>query len=478
MRADKTRVSARQQKKPSAEKLVNDRLKSVLPGRGVVVAPQCEATQAGADVLHDGGNAADALVTAALVQGVTDPHRCGIGGFGCATVFEAASGEVTCIDFHGRAGRRATESVWADRFESVAPDGFGFVIREKLNDVGHASITVPGMLAGLARIHERYGSLPWRPLVERAAAIARRGFVVTPQLADFWIRPGLFGRVSTHDRLSLTAEGRRVALHADGSTFAAGERLRQENLATTYERIAVAGAADFYHGELARAISDDWERNGALVTAEDLAGYTPEEAAPLSGSYRGLTVYTTPLPGGGVALLQALKHLSKVDVASLGHNTVDFVDCIAPILQATWHDRLAHHGDPRFGGLSAEQLLADEYVDALTGESTPAPGADSPDTTQLTIVDADGNAVSFSHSLGYGSGVFTPGLGFMFNNCMSAFDPRPGRRNSIAPGKARSTAVAETIVLEDGSPAHSSRLTGRGTHYRRARAGAGRRDRL
>ena len=151
-----------------------------------------------------------------------------------------------------------------------------------------------------------------------------------------------------------------------------------------------------------------------------------------------------------MALLQALKLLEHENLSALGHNSPDYIDRVGPVIQSVWRDRLQNQGDPNFGGLSAEELLSPKHLQTLAPGQVDTFDKDSGSTTQLSIVDSEGNAISFSHSLGYGSGVFTPGLGFMYNNCMSAFDPRPGQRNSIAAGKARSTAVAETIVQENG----------------------------
>jgi gamma-glutamyltranspeptidase/glutathione hydrolase len=308
------------------------------------------------------------------------------------------------------------------------------------------------MAAGLGEIHRRFGSLPWRDLVLRAVPYAEEGFLVTPDLAQFWIRPGLYGRVSTRDRLSWTPLGKQICLKENGETYAAGEVFKQPLLGATYRRLAEEGPESFYRGGIAEDIARDWERNGALVSREDLARYQVEVHAPLRGSYRGLDIFTSPLPGGGVALLQALQLVADADLRALGHNTPAYIDRVAPALQRVWGDRLANHGDPGFGGLTAEELLSRRYLDALRARERVETGADAESTTQLTIVDGRRNAVSFCHSLGYGSGVFSPNLGFMYNNCMSAFDPRPGRRNSIAPGKARSTAVAETIICRGGRP--------------------------
>jgi gamma-glutamyltranspeptidase/glutathione hydrolase len=453
---------------------------------GMVAAPQAEAAHEGARVLSEGGNAADALVTAALVQGVTDPHRSGLGGFGCASLFwvKPASGSpagserarrpegpksggesplLLSVAFHGRAGSLSKSDQWRGIFEYPAPDGFGYVVKGKVNDAGYQAITTPGMLAGLAAIHSRFGRKGWRELVERAVPYAEEGFLVGPGLAEFWIRPGLHGRVSTRERIGLTESGRAICLKPDGSTFKPGDLFIQKDLAKTYRRIAAGGAEEFYRGAIAAEITADWKRGGALTTGDDLRSYRAVEEPPLVGSYRGLPIVTSPLPGGGPSLLQALRLIEEIPPARLSrtgdlpHNSPEALDRIARVLRVVWADRLQNHGDPAFGSASAEELLSSTYLEKLRAAAAASPAAaprsaETGGTTHLSIVDGEGNAISFSHSLGYGSGVFTPSLGFMYNNCMSGFDPVPGSVNSIAPGKARSTAVAETIVLKHGSP--------------------------
>src|ERR1041385_3082278 len=255
---------------------------------GIVTAPQSEAAWEGARVLSDGGNAADALVTAALVQGVADPHRSGLGGFGCATIcWSAPAGDrspgpaALSVAFHGRAGSRARPEQWKDLFENPAPDGFGYIVKGKGNDVGYQAITTPGMLAGLAAIHRRFGRLPWGSLVERAVPYAEEGILVGPGLAEFWIRPGLYGRVSPRDRIGHTPSGAAICLKPDGSTYKSGEVLVQKDLARTYRRIARGGAEELYQGSMAAEIAADWERGGGLVPGEDLRRYLPAEEPPL-----------------------------------------------------------------------------------------------------------------------------------------------------------------------------------------------------
>lgn len=418
----------------------------------IVVAPQCEAAWEASRILRAGGNAADALVTAAFVQGVVDPQRSGIGGFGCATVYSPKTGGVSAIDFHARAGSRCAEAQWEDSFEGVAEDGFGYLVRGRINDVGYRSISVPGVVGGLAEIHSRFGSMPWAELVLRSVRYAEDGFLVGPGLVEYWSRPGTSGRASTRERLVYTEAGRARWTKPGGEFFAAGEMMRQPELARTYREIAEQGPESFYRGDLADRIALDWERHGALVTAEDLGRYRPTCSQPVVGTYRGARIHSTPLPGGGVALLQAFKLLEPREMHRLTHNSVPYIDAVARVLRAAARDRLAHHGDPAFGGPTAAELLSPEHLFQLDHPSDRAVESDSPCTTQLVIVDREGTAISFSQSLGFGSGVVTPGLGFMYNNCMSGFDPRPGRHNSIHPGKARTTAVAETIVFDESGP--------------------------
>jgi gamma-glutamyltranspeptidase/glutathione hydrolase len=417
--------------------------------RSIVVAPQCEAAWEAACVLREGGNAADAIVSAALVQGVVDPHRSGIGGFGCATAYFPRAGGAIAVDCHARAGSRCDERQWEASFQSAASDGFGYVIRGRANDVGYASIAVPGMLAVLSEIHARHGSMPWTELVLRAVRYAEDGFLVGPGLADYWLRPGASGRAATRERLLFTQAGRAAWTKAGGEPFAAGDVMRQPELARTYRRLAEEGAESFYRGSLARDIARDWERNGALVTADDLARYRPAVSEPVAGTYRGVRVLSTPLPGGGVALLQALKLLEPLELGALAHNGAAYVDAVARVLRAVSRDRQTRHADPAFGGPDASELLSARHLARLRDEAPSPPSAEAPCTTQIVVVDREGNAICLSHSLGFGSGVATEGLGFMYNNCMSGFDPRPGRSNSIAPGKARTTAVAETMVFDE-----------------------------
>ena len=417
--------------------------------KSIVSAPQSEAADVAAEVLEAGGNAFDAAIAGAFAQGVVDPHRSGIGGFGAAILVDGKTGEVSSVTYFGRAGERARADMWQAINEGPAPDGFGYTMKGKVNDVGYQAVTTPGMVAGMAEIHQKYGKLPWKALLKGPAALAREGFMVGPQMAAFWRRPGLFGRVSTKDRLGFCDAGRAIWLN-DGEPPVAGDIVKLPELAATYDRLAEAGAADFYTGEIGDKIASDFEAHDALVTRRDLAEYRCLWEKPVSGKFAGYEVLSTPLPGGGIALLQALMLAEREGLLSLPLNSPEYVERFAHIFAAGQADRTAFHADPAFYPADGDALLSDAHLKEMMRSRATVGSQDPRDTTEIAVADKEGNAAVLCHSLGYGSGVFTPGLGFMFNNAMSGFEPEPGLPNSIAPGKARSTAIAQTAVLKDG----------------------------
>jgi len=419
--------------------------------KSMVVAPQSEAADIAIEILKQGGNAFDAAIAGAFAQGVVDPHRCGIGGFGAATLIDSKNKEVKSITYFGKSGEKSTPNMWESIFEGPAPDGFGYILKGKENDVGYKSITIPGMVAGCGEIHKRYGKMPWKELLLLPAQLARRGFLVGTQMANFWRRPGLFGRVSTYDRLGYTEAGRNIWLE-NGEPPLAGDIVKLPLLADTYDRIANLGPDDFYHGDLGKEIWSDFEKNDALITRADIENYNCTWEEPIKESFLGYDVLSTPSPGGGIALLQALRLAELNGLLKMKLNSPQYVNLLAKIFSAIQADRTSFHSDPKFDSVDVEKLLSDSYLNSLLKTNKHESVPESHGTTELTVVDKDGNAIVLCHSLGYGSGVFTPGLGFMYNNCMSGYNPSPGLTSSIAPGKSRSTAIAQTVVQKNGKP--------------------------
>ena len=425
----------------------------------MIVAAQPEAAEAGARVLQRGGNAVDAAIAAALVQGVVDPQMCGIAGFGSCHLFLPSKGEHCCIDFHGKTPLAAHPAMWEDLLEGETRDGFGFILKGRVNDLGYQSITTPGSLKAYFEAATEFGSWDWADICAPAVAQAREGFVVRPHVDFWWRQTEQLGRTANRDRNTFSATGKAVYFHEDGRIKATGDHVVNPDLARTLERIARGGADIFYTGEIAEEIDADMRANGGLMTAADLAAYRTTRAEPVWTGYRDWRVASNRPPGGGVQVLQILNQLEHFDLAALGHNSTEYLRVVSEAMKRATRDKDAHVGDPAFYDVPLDWLLSKEYGAELAGEiqrgeraSVTRVAAEPPDTTHVVAVDREGGIVTMTHSLGMPSGVITPGLGFMYNGCMAVFDPRPGRAGSIAPGKSRFSSLCPTIVFEGDRP--------------------------
>ena len=433
---------------------------------GIIVTPQPEASEAGAEILRRGGNAVDAAIATALVQGVVDPQMCGIAGFGSAQIFMPGRGVHTCIDFHGKTPGAATPEMWEDLLEGEARDGFGFVLKGRVNDLGYQAVTVPGSLKAYFEAQTEFGVLDWPDVVAPAIAEAEAGVTIRPHVHFFWVHDDQSGRVPVIDRLRSTPSGRRYYFRPDGSLKMPGETIHNPDLARTLRRIARDGADVFYRGEIAEQIAADMKAHGGLVSREDLKSYRTTRVDPLRGTFRGYDVASNQPPGGGIMLIGMLQVLDHFDLDSLGHNSPDYIAVLAEAMKRATADKDLRVGDPAFFDVPIEELTSRDYAAAQAErikagerarverlpEVAAAEAGESANTTHICVVDRDGNAVSMTHSLGMPSGAITEGLGFMYNGCMAVFDPRPGRAGSIAPGKARFSSVCPTIALDDDKP--------------------------
>ena len=423
----------------------------------MVAAAQPEAVEAGVNALHAGGNAVDAAIACGLVAGVVDPQMCGIAGFGNAQIYLPDDGVHTCVDFHGTSPAATRPDQWEDLVVGETRDGFGFLLEGNVNDVGYQSITTPGSLLAYHEAQTRHGRLPWADVVAPAIEWAETGFPVRPAVHHWWLEGATMGRVSAVERLRHTPAGRGIYFHEDGTLHQIGETLRNPDLARTLRRIAEGGADVFYRGEIAQEIAADMAANGGLLSAEDLAGYRTVWGDPLRTTYRGRDVTTNRPPGGGVMVAELLGIVENFDLATLGHNSVDYIRTVSEAMKMATADKDAHVGDPAFVDVPLDRLLSPEHTSALAGRirrgdraNVDRMAGEPPDTTHVCAVDSDGNAVTMTHSLGMPSGVVTDGLGFMYNGCMGVFDPRPGRPGSLAPGKRRFSSLCPTMVFRDG----------------------------
>lgn len=426
----------------------------------MIVGPDPLAVDAGAAVLAEGGNAIDAAITCAFAQGVVNPANTGLGGYALFT-YQPTGGArpaPVVLDAPATAGSRATPAMWLGRYRGADASGWGFLLDAPVNEFGYQSICTPGYVAGLGTSLDRWGTIDLDRAVAPAARLAEEGYVIDDRVAAGWTaRFQLSSPATVADYVRANAEASRIYLDGNDAPRRAGQIARNPDYAVTLRRLAASGWRDAYQGLVAERVADDLARNDAFVTREDLAGYEVRTLEPTIGEYRGLRIQTSPPPHGGPTLLAILAILEGWDLPALGHNGPEYILRVSAAMAAAFADRVERIGDPLFvddPGDWADTARAGA-VRARIEAGAPiasAPMAEVAGTTQVTVVDGTGNAVSLTHSLGGSSGVVTPGLGFMFNNSMANFDPRPGRPNSIAPGKGRSTGMAPTILLRDRRP--------------------------
>ena len=430
--------------------------------KAMVSAAQPEAVEAGLDVLAAGGNVVDAAVAAALVQTAVDPQMCGIAGFGSMHIHMPAQGVHTFLDFHGRAPLATRADMWEKLIVGECDDGFGFVLKGEVNEIGYQSTTTPLTIKAFDQALRRYGTRTLADLLPAAIEYCENGFPVRPHVHSFWMQPAMFGRIERIRCLRDYPATAKIYLKADGTPRGVGELLRNPDMGRTYRRIAELGIEDFYQGEIAHRIDADMRAHGGLVTLADLAACETETAKPLWTTYRGHRVATNPPPGGGLMIVIMLNILEHFDLAAMGHNSPDYIATVSEAMKIATVEKDTRMGDPRFVDIPMAELTSKEYAARMAdrirrGEKTPVPrmnagNPESKETTHVCVADASGACVSLTHSLGSSSGVVTDGLGFMYNNCMMVFDPRPGRTGSLAPGKARFSAMSPTIVFKGDKP--------------------------
>ena len=428
--------------------------------QGMVSAPQPEAVEAGLDILRAGGNVVDAAIGAALVQTAVDPQMCGIAGFGCCHI-RLADGTHTLIDFHGRAPLATKPDMWEHLIEGECADGFGFMLKGQVNEVGYQCMTTPLTIKAFDEVLGRFGTHSLAKALEPAIAYCEEGFAIRPQVYNFWNTPSVAGRMARYRGMTEDPSVAKIYTRDGKTLLGIGDILRNPDMGRTYRRIAEYGVDDVYHGEIARRIAEDMAEHGGLITLADLDACRTVETGPLWLDYRGHRIATNQPPGGGLVVAVMLNILQQFDLAAMGHNSPDYIATVSEAMKIATVEKDTRMGDPAFVDIPFGELLSDDYAAACAarirrGEKCEVPrlnsGADPKETTHINVADTAGNCVTMTHSLGSSGGVITEGLGFMYNNCMMVFDPRPGHAGSLAPGKARFTALSPTIVFKDGKP--------------------------
>ncbi len=443
---------------------------------GVVSAVEHHAADVGAEILAAGGNAADAAVAAAFAQGVVDPLRCGIGGGATAQYFDAKSNAVQILSSQGGAPMTAHSRM----FTPVGHWGTLFRVEGQRNQFGYEATLVPGFVRGMGDIFERFGSgrVTWKQILEPSIRLATEGFEVYPHLYEMWQDKGGHDFLDVGKKtINVSEASKKIYLKPDGTYFEIGDVMIQTDLAKTLERIATQGPDEFYTGETGRMIAEDFAANNGYLSASDLASCRSSLEEPITATYRGLDLFTESAPSVGPTLIEILNIVEGWDLVELGWNSPTYLDRFARAIHLAFRDRAAHIGDPKVVDVPLDRLLSKEYAAEL--RASIEAGTDvSPDakkggrmsgpseTTHVTVIDNEGNAMGITHSVGSSSGVVTPGLGFMHNNHMIQFDPNPDSANSIQPGKQANGGTAPVFVFRDdelvlamGSPAGGRKAT-------------------
>ena len=422
---------------------------------GMVVSQNETASRVGAEVLRDGGSAIDAAVATAFALAVTHPTAGNIGGGGFI-VYRPASGDPVAYDFREMAPAKASATMFLQ-------DG---KYSSRVHHDSYLAVGVPGTVAGLHLAWQQHGRLPWNRLVSPAIALARGGFIVTdglsrslkgvlPQMADFPASVAQFTR--------------------NGVPYEAGDLLKMPDLARTLQRIADRGPAGFYEGETALLVEKDMAAHGGLITREDLKAYQAKTRTPLRGTYRDLEVISIPPPSsGGTALIEMLNILEGFDLTPMGCGSAASLHLIAESMRRGFADRARYLGDPDFNpDMPTLRLTSKAYAADLrrtiqkdhASKSSPASfewAGESDETTHISIVDRDRNAVALTYTLedGYGVKSIVPGAGFLLNNEMGDFNAGPGlttaeglvgtEPNLAAPRKRMLSSMTPTILARNG----------------------------
>jgi gamma-glutamyltranspeptidase / glutathione hydrolase len=418
---------------------------------GMAATSQPIATLAAIETLKAGGNAVDAAIAANAVLCVTEPTGCGLGGDLFAIVWDAKTKKLHGLNASGRSPRALTN----EEFQRQKLD--------RIPKLGPLTISVPGCVDGWAELHTRFGKLPLAQVLAPAIRIAREGFPVTEVIALGWAE-------SAKDRRDFP--GFADTFLVNGEAPKQGEIFRNAPLADTLEQIANGGRDAFYRGDIARVIDAFMQQSGGFLRYEDLAAHRGEWVEPVSVNYRGYDVWELPPNGQGIAALQMLQTLSKVDLRAAGFGGADHLHWLVEAKKLAFADRARYYADPAFAVTPVAELLSESYADerrALIGPAHAAksiepgnPAVNTGDTVYLTVADRDRNMVSLiqSNFRGFGSGLCPPGLGFCLQNRGELFDLTPGRPNSYAPGKRPFHTIIPAMLTREGRPVMSFGVMG------------------
>ena len=426
---------------------------------GMVVTQHYLATDVGAKILEDGGNAYDASIAVAFALAVVLPRAGNIGGGGFMVMYDKEANENFSIDYREMAPRLASKDMFLNDDGSV---------NKKRAREGVLSIGVPGTVYGMWEVHKKFGSISWKKLIEPAIKLAEEGFIMSPFMVDALNRR--YKKLSNYQNFKdIFYEDYPVAIDS---------RLIQKDLANTLSIIANKGVKGFYEGEIAQKIAQDMKDKNGLISSYDLKNYRPIWRKPIKGNFDKYEIITMgPPSSGGIHIIQMLNILEKFNLKEIGHNSASYGALLSEVMKYAYADRSKYLADPDYFEVPVAQLTSKRYaekiynkiaVNKVTPSSEILPGNliphESEDTTHFSIADKFGNVTSNTYTLnsGYGSGVIIEGTGILMNNEMDDFVSAPGvpnqfgllggEANKIEPFKRPLSSMTPTLVFKDDVP--------------------------
>ena len=432
-----------------------DPQKGVLAPHAMVVSAKEEASQIGLAILKKGGNAFDAMIATELALAVAYPNAGNIGGGGFM-VYRLGSGERGALDYREKAPAKAHRDMYLDKN--------GKVIADK-STLGALAVGVPGTIAGIFEVYQKFGSLPIGELIQPAIDLARNGVLITELQANSYM----------NKNVELIKQANNYVTPFENG-WKAGERFKYEELAQTLERIRDNGSYEFYNGETAKRIVSYVQELGGILSLDDLRNYRAQWRKPITFTYKDYIISSMPLPSsGGICLAQILKSVEPYNIGQYPHNGEQYIQLLVEAERRAYADRAYYMGDADFVKVPTQQLLSPDYLkermssfswDKASKSSEIAHGKivgyESDETTHYSIVDRFGNAVAVTTTLNtnYGSKVYVKGGGFFLNNQMDDFSIKPGEpntyglvgseKNAIAPNKRMLSSMSPTIIEKDG----------------------------
>jgi gamma-glutamyltranspeptidase / glutathione hydrolase len=419
----------------------------------MVVSESADGTRAGVEILKQGGNAVDAAVATALAVGITNASSCGVGGGGFMLIYMAKRHHMYALDYRETAPLKATPTMY---IKSGKPD-------EKLAQDGGLAVAVPGEIAGDFAALKRFGTMSFQAVATPAEKLADAGFVVSPHLAHEIAQEA--------DMMKSDPGMAAVFLNADGSPHKAGDTIYEKDLASTMKNLGDDPAPKFYRGEIPSAVASFVSSHGGILSAQDFVNFRPRWRDPLHREYQGYDVFAMPPPSSGGVLLEMLGALENGHLGGLGADSPPYLARLIEVMRQGFIDRQSF-ADPDFVQVPAVEFLTPEHIEELRDRAlhpkhpeNPPPGAaHDHGTSNMLVVDKDGNVVALTTTINtpFGAKIMVPKLGIILNDEMDDFSVAPGVPNAyhlvgavandIRPGKQPLSSMTPIIVLKGGLP--------------------------